>query len=44
MEWIKKNKKGIATGIAFVAGGLAAIGYGIPEPVIVLLYNVLGLN
>lgn len=44
MEIIKNNKKAIATGIAFLAGGLAAVGYIVPQPIILFLYSVLGLN
>lgn len=44
LDKIKANKKGIAMGLAFVAGGLSAIGYGIPAPVIELVYSLLGLG
>lgn len=44
MEAIKNNKKLIATGIAFLLGGLSATGYIIPKPFVDLLYSVLGLG
>jgi len=43
MNFIKENKKTVAMGVAFVAGGLSAIGYSLPEPFIALLYSILGL-
>lgn len=44
MAWVKNNKKVVATGVAFVVGGLSAIGYGIPVEFVNLLYTVLGLG
>lgn len=43
-NFITTNRTVITGVIAFVGGGLTALGYTIPQPVINLLYSVLGLN
>lgn len=43
MEFIKKNKKTIGLTITFIVGGLGAIGYGVPEPLVAMIRSALGV-
>jgi len=42
MAIVLKNKKLIGTAVVFLAGGLSALGYGVPKPFVDLLVSLLG--
>jgi hypothetical protein len=44
MDFIKNNKKTIGLAVTFLVGGLAAIGYDIPAPLVSLVLSAFGVN